>query len=49
MDLEKFNDILEYAKNTRYEKQYLWGAEWWYWLHIKGHDEMWNKGKELFR
>ena len=49
MDLQKFNDILEYAKNTRYEKQYLWGAEWWYWLHLQGHDEMWNRGKELFK
>ena len=49
MDLEKFSDILEYAKNTRYQKQYLWGAEWWYWLHKKGHDEMWNKGIELFK
>lgn len=49
MDLQKFNDILEYAKNTRYEKQYLWGAEWWYWLHKKGHHEMWERGKELFK
>lgn len=49
MDLEKFNDILEYAKKTRYQKQYLWGAEWWYWLHKKGHTEMWERGKELFK
>ena len=32
MNLEKFNDILTYAEETRFEKQYLWGAEWWYWL-----------------
>jgi hypothetical protein len=49
MDLAKLNDILEYAKKTRYEKQYLWGAEWWYWLKDKGHPEMWEKGKELYR
>lgn len=30
MDINKFNDILQYAKDTRYDKQYLWGAEWWY-------------------
>jgi hypothetical protein len=48
MDIEKLNDILEYAKQTRYEKQYLWGAEWWYWLKDKGHPEMWEKGKEIF-
>ncbi len=49
MDLEKFNDILEYAKDTRYQKQYLWGAEWWYWLKDKGHPEMWEKGEEIFK
>ncbi len=48
MDIEKLNDILDYAKDTRYEKQYLWGAEWWYWLKDKGHPEMWEKGKEIF-
>lgn len=48
MDLEKFNDILEYAEETRLEMQYLWGGEWWYWLHTKGQSEMWNRGKQLF-
>lgn len=48
MNLEKFNDILDYAKATRYEKQYLWGAEWWYWLDKQGHPEMWERGQELF-
>ena len=48
MDLDKFNDILLYAEATRYEKQYLWGAEWWYWLNERGHGEMWERGKELF-
>jgi hypothetical protein len=48
MDIEKFNEIIEYAKSTRYEKQYLWGGEWWFWLRERGHAEMWNRGKELF-
>lgn len=48
MDLEKFNEILAYAEDTRLEKQYLWGAEWWYWLKAKGHPEIWERGKELF-
>jgi hypothetical protein len=48
MNLEKFNDILEYARHTRYEKQYLWGAEWWYWLKLQGHPELWERGQELF-
>lgn len=48
MDLEKFNDILQYAEGTRFDQQYLWGAEWWYWLKKQGHNEMWDKGKGLY-
>lgn len=48
MDIEKLEDIVSYAKRTRYQKQYLWGAEWWYWLKDKGHPEMWEYGMELF-
>lgn len=48
MDVVKFEDILGYAKQTRYERQYLWGAEWWYWLTKNNHPEMWEKGKTLF-
>lgn len=48
MDGAKFDEILKYAKDTRYDKQYLWGAEWWYWLRLKGHPDMWEKGKQIF-
>ena len=48
MDVEKMNEILEYAKDTRYDTQYLWGAEWWYWLREQGDATMWNRGKEIF-
>ncbi len=48
MNLEKFEDILEYAKDTRFDTQYLWGAEWWYWLKLQGHEEMWERGQRLF-
>ncbi len=48
MDLEKFEDILEYAKATRFEKQYLWGAEWWYWLKQHDRPEFWDRGRILF-
>lgn len=49
MNLDKFNDILEYAKATRYDKQYLWGVEWWYWLTKQGNDSMWERGRTLFK
>ena len=48
MDVEKFNDILAYARETRYDTQYLWGAEWWYWLKLQNHPEMWERGKQLY-
>lgn len=49
MDITKVNEIIEYAKDTRYERQYLWGLEWWYWLKLKGHPEIWKLGRELFQ
>lgn len=49
MDVEKFEAILAYAKETRYETQYLWGAEWWYWLKKQGYPAMWERGEELYR
>jgi hypothetical protein len=48
MNLEKFEDILSYAEQTHYERQYLWGAEWWYWLRLQGRPEMWERGKRLY-
>lgn len=48
MNLEKFEDILKYAEETRYDTQYLWGAEWWYWLLLQDRPEMWERGKRLF-
>lgn len=50
MDVDKFNSILEYARDTRYDTQYLWGAEWWYWMkqQKESRPEMWERGKELF-
>jgi len=48
MNIDKFEDILQYAEKTRYDKQYLWGAEWWYWLHLQDESAMWERGKELF-
>lgn len=48
MNVETFEDILTYAEKTRYQNQYLWGAEWWYWLHQQGESAMWERGKQVF-
>ncbi len=49
MNLEKIQDSIEYARRTRYAKQYLWGGEWWYWLYLQGEQDIWEWGRRLFR
>ncbi len=48
MNLDKVKEIVAYAKDTRYEEQYLWGLEWWYWLKLQGETDVWDYGKTLF-
>lgn len=48
MDTEKFAEILAYARETRLSRQYLWGGEWWYWLKLRGHPEMWEMAEDVF-
>lgn len=48
MDIEKFKEIINFAKNTRFDTQYLWGAEWWYWLKEQGEESFWLQAKELY-
>lgn len=48
MDLRKFEEILTYAEETHFDTQYLWGAEWWYWLKLQERPEMWERGKRLY-
>lgn len=49
MGMDKFNEAITFATGTGFAKQYLWGAEWWYYLREKGHPEFWDRAKELFR
>ncbi len=49
MSLEKFDEILAYAKQTSFSTQYLWGVEWWYYLKDKkDHPEFWAAAKKLY-
>jgi len=48
MNPKKFEEIIEYAKDTRYSRQYLWGGEWWFWLREQGRPEMWERGRALY-
>jgi hypothetical protein len=47
MDIGHFNTIVDYARGTGFSPQYLWGAEWWYWIKDRGHPEFWDRAKEL--
>jgi hypothetical protein len=49
MGIDKFNEMIDFASKTSFDSQYLWGAEWWYWMKTKqNHPEFWNRAKELF-
>ena len=48
-DLDFFKDTIEYAKSTGFNEYYLWGAEWWYYLKINGHPEIWEEAKKLWQ
>lgn len=48
MNLERFNYILNFAQKSGFETQYLWGAEWWYYMKENNHPEFWNRAQEIF-
>ncbi len=50
MDLKRMKKIIQYADRTYFDKQYLWGAEWWYWLKVEHQmPEKWDYVKDLIR
>lgn len=47
--VSQLKENIEYAKEVGFEKNYLWGAEWWYWLKDKYHESnYWEEAKKLF-
>lgn len=50
MEINKFREILEFARKTGFREFYLWGAEWWYWeKETQNNPEMWEEAKKLFK
>ncbi len=42
-----FKETIAYAKATDFEDYYLWGAEWWYWLRARHHEnQFWDIAKK---
>lgn len=48
MDIKKTQEVLSFAATTGFDTQYLWGAEWWYWMKENGHPDFWEYGKKVF-
>ena len=48
MDTARMQAILAFAKETSFSEQYLWGAEWWYYLKVKGDSHIWDMMKDVF-
>lgn len=48
MTTTMFDEAIVFAKNTRFEKQYLWGAEWWFYMKQQGDGTYWEKAKAIF-
>ena len=49
MDIDKFHEVIEYARKTSFDTQYLWGVEWWYYLKEKHqHPEFWDAAKMIY-
>ena len=48
MDAARLRDNADFAASTGASEIYLWGVEWWYWLKIQGHDELWQAARALY-
>ncbi|MBI4037028.1 beta-galactosidase, partial [Candidatus Daviesbacteria bacterium] len=48
-DINEFKKTVAFAARTGFKEDFLWGAEWWYFMKEKGHPEYWNFAKTLFQ
>ncbi len=50
MDLEQFRENVDFARRTGFQKTYLWGAEWWYFMkERRGVSDFWDEAKKLWQ
>lgn len=48
MGIDKFNEMISFSSKTGFDTIYFWGAEWWYWMKKQGHEDHWNRARQLF-
>lgn len=46
---DKFKQYVEYANQTGFDRIYLWGVEWWYFMEKQGHPQYLQYAKSLFK
>ena len=50
MDIVQMKKNFDFAKKAGFEKAYIWGVEWWYWLkEVQGVDHFWEEGKKYIQ
>ena len=47
MNIDRVKTTINYASRTKFNEQYLWGVEWWYYLKERNHPEIWDYIKSL--
>ncbi len=48
MNLDKFKQMIEFARQAGFREFYLWGVEWWYYEMSQGRPEIWQFARTLF-
>ncbi len=47
--VSELSDNVEFSEKAQFDVAYLWGAEWWDYLKLKGHPEYLDKAAQLFK
>ncbi len=49
MNPARLRENVRFASSVGASDIYLWGVEWWYWLTLHGHPELWETAKTFFK
>ena len=47
MGPERLRDNVEFVRRIGFPEAYFWGVEWWYWVKMQGHPEVWEAAKAI--
>lgn len=50
MDLEKLENMIDFARKSGFSRFYFWGSEWWYWMKtVQNEPEIWDEIKRTVK